>query len=180
MKKLIYSISIAYMIFILILMVVSLTTLTEKLTFNKIPEYESKIKELKEAINKKEDSTCKESIKTLIDASENTYFVGDIYLKNVYKKINDNEKSFLIIYGKTLNNCNINEILKKEINLYAITATIQYNDLIQKYVFDYELKIIDIKSRNENEASLTSIKSTINKNMELKVIEALIEGGTYE
>lgn len=173
MKKIILYSSITYMIIIISLVIFNILSQPTKINFSSYDYYDNEIKVIEEKVAGLRVNDCSNSIKKLIKNSKDTYFVGSVYIKDVYNKVSTSE-SWLSLYGEAKTACNVDN---NDMDMLAITASIQYEELIDKYRFNYELLIADIENRLLLEPALINMENRSRKNLEIKVIEFLIEEG---
>lgn len=173
MKRILFYFSIAFMIITLSLAIINLTTRTSKINFERYESYEKNIKVLENKVSTYEDSNCILNIKELIKKSKDTYFVGSLTLKEIHNKIVQNDEIWLSIYGRARKNCGIDN---EEVDDYALTTVMFYEELLQKSSFNYEFKLPDFENHILTDTSLTSMENRIRKDMEIKTIESLLNG----
>lgn len=171
MKRLLFYFSISFMLIILSLAIINLTTRTSKINFERYESYEKSIKELENKVSTYKDTDCILDIKQLIKKSKDTYFVGDLTLKEIHDKVIQNDEIWLSIYGKTKESCNIDN---KEIDDYALTTVMFYEELLQKNSFNYEFILPDFENHMLGDTSLTTMENRLRKDMEIKTIEGLL------
>jgi hypothetical protein len=161
------------MVLVLSLVIINFFTRTTKLNFENYDEYEKQMALVENKISTYKDTACVLKIKELIKKSKDTYFVGEYTLKEIKNKIIQNDEIWLSIYGKSMTECGVND---KELNDYAFTVIMFYEELLSKNRFSYELSLPDFENRLLGEASLTSLENRLRKDMEIKTIEYLLNG----
>ena len=174
MKNIIFYFSISYIIIFSILTINTLGNVKETIDFGPDDNYSNKIQNLKIAINKIEDLNCKDNLNNLLQVYENTNFIGNVNLKNIYKTLN--ELDFLTSnYFKVINNCQIEQETLDKLEPYMLNSSFIYESIINKYLFQYELSLKDKYERIINETKFTNTQFRMNKLQELDIITKIIE-----
>ena len=176
-KDSILSISIFYMIVIVILTIITYCNMVTKIEFSSADELQNnELIEYKEIISKYEDSTCKNYINTLINKIEKDIYKSEIDLKGSYEEIiND---SLLDYYGKARESCvsiTSEKLIEEKMPVKFLTSTILVDEILSKYFFQYELSFKDIKMREIGEASLESVENNIKIQNELQIVNSLLK-----
>lgn len=176
-KEHLFIISIIYGITIIILMLITYSKMTTYIEINNNKNFTSKIDKYKQEISLLENNQCKNEITNLINFIEKTNYNKIINLKDHYNKIFYNNESILEYYSKIKNACSITDKKAKEYNLPTmfITASIQNDELIQRYLYQYEINIKDIYFRNISEPNLNNIENNIKKENELIIIKNILQ-----
>lgn len=173
LKTSIFAVSIVYIIIISITMLLTVLNQTKTVTYQPITGYDKKLSTVKEEVNKLEEDACIKSIKSLIEFTEATYYTEEIKIKDLYDSMDSDGWWF----GRNVNafdNCDLTEEEKSEITSLIMASGIQFDELIQRHAYDYELKIFD-STRETFEPNMETIENNIRKNLEIKVIEKFIE-----
>ena len=171
MKKVLFYFTLAFMIIILILVVINFFTRINKINFERYEEYEKKIKVVEDKASTYKDTECITEIKGLIKKSKDTYFIGELTLKEINNKIIQNDEIWLSIYGRAITKCGIND---KDLSDYAMTTVMFYEELLNKNRFNYELSIPDFENHLLYDTALTGMENRLRKDMEIKTIEYLL------
>ena len=177
-KTILYIFSIFYMSMIIVLMMMAYCDMRVddiELTVN--DEYVQKINSYKNKVSSLDNSTCKDYLNDLIKFIEKDVNRDKVSIKEYYKQITG-EDSLLSYYSKGWETCDklTSEIMQKE-NMPAmfLTASIQGDEIIEKYIYQYEMGFKDYELRNLREVSLEPVRNNIKINNELKIIERLID-----
>lgn len=173
MKKALFYFTSTFMILVLSLVIINFFTRINKLEFEKYDEYEKQMKVVENKISTYEDTKCVLKIKELIKKSKDTYFVGEYTLKEIKNKIIQNDEIWISIYGRALTECEVND---KDLNDYALTTVMFYEEILNKNRFNYELKLPDFENHLLYDTALTSLENRLRKDMEIKTIEYLLDG----
>lgn len=173
MKKALFYFTLTFMVLVLLLVIINFFTRINKLEFEKYDEYEKQMEVVENKISTYKDTKCVLKIKELIKKSKDTYFVGEYTLKEIKNKIIQNDEIWISIYGRALTECGVND---KDLNDYALTTVMFYEEILNKNRFNYELKLPDFESHLLYEPALTSLENRLRKDMEIKTIEYLLNG----
>ena len=175
LKSIILGISIVYSFMVLILMLLSFNTAVTTVELVDIEENILKLNNYQNEVNKLEQNSCTKVIKDLINYYEETSYNGKVKLKDIYDF--GFEKSFLSFFGEMKNNCNLTE---EELNKYNfptkfLTTSVQQDELLKNYYFQYELSFKDFFTRSIVEPTLLITEYKINRSFQLEIIDNLIE-----
>ena len=171
LKNTIFIISIIYSITIILLMLYTYTTSTNtiKLTDNK--ENITTLNNYKQRLNNIKPTPCTNSLNNLINHYENTSYNKKVNIKDKY-----NEKDWIVDYFQPINNnCNLDKETKESLSTKILTASIQFDEVLQKLYFQYELKIPDLNNRSLIEPNLDQIRYNINRKNQLDAIKTIID-----
>lgn len=174
-KKILLCISIFYSITIIVLTSITASNLVSTVELKDTQENKTKIAEYKQQLMTLPQNNCTEVIGEIISYYNETSYEGKVNLKEMYKY--DYEKSLLSYYLKTRESCKLSKQDEEKYNLPTkfITASIQKDEMYQRYYFQYELKLTDYNTRIIVEPLLTNLEYEINRTMELEIISSLIE-----
>ena len=168
-KKTIFIISILYSFIIIALMLYSYSTSINTIEFNDDVKNIKTLNEYKEDLKNIEESTCKNTLNKLINHYEKTSYSGKVNLK-------DMDEGRIIKYAKAIiNDCNLNDEIKDSIAIKMITSSIQFDEVIQKLYFQYEIKIPDLNNRLAMEPNMNALRYNINRKNQLEVIKIIID-----
>lgn len=181
-KKIFIGLIMGYIIITGILMIASVIKQEKVITFKPIKYYQERVGILKARANMLNEGKCKDAVKKLIDNSNETYFTGDVSIKEISHQFLVTPNSWLSIYTNTATVCKIKDLAEIKASDSALAASIQYDNFLQKYIYDYELTFNDLFSRKVTEAKTALIENKVRKNMELETINLLITEieGKYE
>ena len=168
-KDVLLYIGVFYMTVIVGLMIITYckTKTSVELTINN--EYQDKLNEYKEIVNSKEKSTCKEYMNSLIEKIENDINTEEINFKEYYEKITSNN-NLLYYYSKAMEDCHsVTREAMNELNMPVkfLTSPVISDEIVGKYIYQYELSFSDIKTRNNNETNLIPVENNIRISNEL-------------
>jgi len=174
-KNALFIISVFYSFVIIVLMCVTMNNLVTEVEVHDSEENKSKLINYKEQLSNLPQTNCTAVINKLILHYEGTSYDGVVNLSELYEY--DEDKSLLSYYQKVKDGCNITEEMEKKYNLSMkfITSSLQWDELYQRYYFQYELKFTDYKTRLIVEPLLINLEYQINRTMELEIISSLIE-----
>ena len=171
-QKIIFNFTIVYITIFSILTINNLIQIEDKL--NTTPNYPiENLKTLKKKIDLLDNNECNQSIKDLYNASNTLMFNKTTKLKSFYETVNNN--SIISNYFKVTQKCNLTDELKEELAPKVISAAMVYEELREKYFYQYEITIEDKLYREITETNLTNSKLQSGKYQEIEIIEKLIE-----
>lgn len=179
-KNILLGVSIFYSIIIIILTVVTASNLVTTVELKDMEENKVKIKQYKQQLLTLPQNSCTEIIDEIINHYNKTSYNGKVNLKEMYEYDFDN--SLLSYYIKTRDNCKLSKEDEEKYNLPIkfITASIQRDEMYQRYYFQYELKINDSLTRLIVEPILSGLEYEINRKNILQIISDLIEISSRE
>ena len=174
-KSILLVISVFYVVIIVILMIFKINNFVTTVQLTDSDENKNKLNEYKEELALLEKNDCTSLIGELIKHYEDTSYDGVVKIKDMWSY--DENNGFLSFYTKIKETCNYDDEILKKYNLPSnfVTASIQRDELYQRFYFQYELGFLDIYMRDIAAATITSIEYNINRSTELEVIESLIE-----
>lgn len=175
LKRYIFIISITYSVLIIFFMIFNICNSVSHIELYDSEDNIQKLNILKKEINNLENNDCKLIINELVNYYEKTSYNGLIKLKDIYDV--EQDKGLLSYYVKSVEKCSINESNIKKYNLpfKFLTASIQQNELLQNYYFQYELNFKDIITRYIVEPDIHNVEYKISKTLQLEIITNLIE-----
>lgn len=179
-KNILFIISIFYSVVIIISMIFVTTNMVDSVDLSDTRENKSKLKEYKEQVSLLEENKCTKIINKIIKHYEETSYDGSVNIKEMFDYDFDN--SLLSFYGDVKESCNISDEDAKKYNLPSkfVAASIQRDELYQRYYFQYELNFMDIYMRDIGQAVLSGIEYNINRTNILEIISDLIEISSRE
>lgn len=173
-KNILFVISVFYSLVIVVFTVIINSNLTSTIELHDSEDNREKLKEYKQQLTNLEQNSCTEIINEIISYYEVTSYDGEVSLRKMFEYDFDN--SFLFYYLKVKESCNLddNQVKKYNLPIKFITASIQSDELYQRYYFQYELHLNDM-TRLIIEPQLSSVEYQINRGMQLEIISSLIE-----
>lgn len=181
-KKILFIISIFYSLVVIVLMLVNSANVVTDIELYDTDENRVKLSEYKTQLSLLKQNDCTNVVNEMIEYYEQTSYNGKVNLKEMYNK--NYGKSFLSFYMEVRNKCSLTDSFTKGNNLATkfLTEMMQREELYQRYVFQYEIKIKDNFMRNIADPDITRIEYKINKEVELEIISMLVDmlskGGT--
>ena len=175
-KSIIFSFGTFYMIVIVVLMVFVYSNMKTNIDLSSNDEYKTELKQYIEKINNLENSRCKNYMNTLVAKVEKDISVGEISLKDYYDSIIKND-SLLTYYAKASEECeSITPEKMHEMNMPIkfLTPGIIVDEILNNYIYQYELSVLDKKTREINETNLIPVENNIRANIELGIIKDLL------
>ncbi len=174
-KSILFIISIFYSVTIIVLMIFVTNNMVTTVELSDSKENINKLKEYKLQVNSLEDDKCTKIINKIIKHYEETSYDGKVSIKEMYEYDFDN--NLLNYYVDVKKDCNISEVEEKKYNLPSkfVAASIQRDEIYQRYYFQYELNFVDFYMRNIGQAFLSGVEYSINRSNILEIISNLIE-----
>ncbi len=176
LKNAVLSIGIFYMIVIVVLMTIAYSKVVTSVELSSNDEYKETLNGYKEKISNIKESTCKNYINNYINKVEEDVKREKVNLKNYYEN-QTSENNLLYYYSKAVENCNsITNEKMHEVNMPMkyLTPSIIGDEIMSKYLYQYELGLGDIKTRDINAANLIPVENNIQILNELQIIEELL------
>ena len=171
-KNIILITSITYSIIIIVAMFFTPLNMTTTIELYDNENNINELKEYKKQLATMDKNECTKVISDLITYYEATSYKGKINLKDKYNYEFNN--IYLNYYEPIKNNCNIPKEDEDKLPIKFITASIQNDELFQKYIYQYELNFKDYYTRLDTEASMESVEYNINRKSQLEIISYLI------
>lgn len=181
-KSILFSFGTFYMIIVVILMLFTYCNMKTNLELSSNDEYKNELKQYKEMINNLENSKCKNYMNTLVAKVEKDISVGEISLKDYYDNMIRND-SLLAYYAKASEECeSITTEKMQEMNMPTkfLTPGIIGDEILNNYIYQYELSVLDKKTRDINETNLIPVENNIKANIELEIIKDLFANIDWE
>lgn len=174
-KDAILYIGLFYMIVVVILTIINYCSMTTTIELSG-NDYKQQIELFKEKVASIENKTCKNYFTDLIEKVNRDISIDKINLQEYYNIITS-ENSILNYYSKAIEQCE--EITQEKMNssnmpLKFITASIQNDEILDGFIYQYELGFKDLKIRKVREKSLLGVENNIRIQNELQIIEELI------
>ena len=181
-KSIVLSLSFFYMITIIILMMITYCNMKENIELSSNDGYKNELNEYREMVNILKNSRCKNYMNTLMDKVEKDISTNKISLREYYESINSDD-NLLSYYVKAKDDCiSITNEKMQEMNMPIkfLTSSIFGDEMFRDYIYQYELSILDKKTRDINAANLIPVENNIKVNNELNIIKELIENIDWE
>ena len=175
LKNILFIVSSFYSMVVVIFMLIVSSNLSDTIELQDLEENKSKLNEYKQQLANLEQNSCTEVINKIIEQYEKTSYDGEVSLREMFEYDFDN--SLLSYYIGVKDNCNLDSNQQEKYNLPIkfITASIQRDELYEKYYFQYELKLSDYSNRLIIEPLISNVEYQINRGMQLEIISNLIE-----
>ena len=175
LKFYLFASSIFYSITILLLIIFNISNSVTSIELFDSIENINKLNEYKKEVTLLEQNSCTNTINQMIDYYEQTSYNGKVNLKDIYNL--GIEKSLLSFYIEIKENCDLTDkdIEKYNLPTKVLASSIQQDELLQNYYFQYELNLKDIFTRTVIEADISNTEYKISKNLQLEIIANLIE-----
>lgn len=134
----------------------------------------------KEKLSTMDNNACNVFIKKLIDYYEKTDIKGKIKYSDYYKQtVNNDGDDYILVnyYEDAKKSCNLTdkEIDEYNFNYLFLTGSIQIDEIMEKYYYNYEINLRDNFSRLIAEPLLYRYEYDINRDSTLIIIKDLIE-----
>ena len=170
-------VSIFYVVAIVFLMIMNFCLSTSSIELHDSDENVKKIKELRREALALEVNKCSVVINDMITYYEKTSFDGDVNLKEKYDMLNQENVSFLEYYLQIKEHCGLTDEERDKYDYphLFMTAAIQNEAMLQRYLYQYELGFKDLYFRMIAEPNLNNTEYLIRKRAELKAISSVIE-----
>ena len=174
-KNIILTISEYYAVVTVLLMIFKINNIVDTVELTDSKENINKLNEYKEKYALLDKNSCTKLIGDVITHYEDTSYNGKVKLKDMWDY--DGNNGLLSYYLKIKETCNFDDKILEEYNLPSkfLTASIQRDELYQRFYFEYELGFVDVYMRDIAAATLSSVEYNINRKNELEIIESLIE-----
>jgi len=169
--------SIFYITIITILMFITYVNAEDTIHFEVVDNFNETLNNYKEEASSITNIDCQKYVNNLIDYVEKTNYSGDVNIKDMFNNVYS-EEILLSYYLKGKEAClQFTDENAKEYELPSmfITASIQNDEILQKYTTQYELIIKDNLVRLITEPQLVNTENNIKQNTELNIIKNIIE-----
>lgn len=169
-KNILLYLGLFYVLVVSILMIYTVCSQNNKISFDNVDYYEKRINESKDKIKSLKKDECTKNIQLLIDESLNTYYVGEYNINEIY----NTDSKWISTYRNTMDTCKTTNNSLEDISALAIAASLQHEETFQRILYKYQLNIFD-KGAEFLKPNLNGVENVIRKNLEAEVIEQLIE-----
>ena len=176
-KTSLVSIGIFYMIIILILMISKYTNMNKYINITFDNNYQETISKYEKEILTIEEKSCQNVLNDYLNYVKKTTFKGKVNLQEYFKNFYLTDSIFLDYYLKLIDNCSKltkENAVENNLNNMMLTAYIQNEEILQKYIFNYELTIKDNLFRITLEPEFVATKSKIKFNNEIGVLNIVL------
>ena len=170
-------VSIFYIVSVVGLMIVNFCLSTSNVELHDSDDNVKKIKELRQEALSLEVNSCTIVINDMITYYEKTSYDGKVNLKEMYDMLNSENISFLEYYLQIKEHCGLTDDEREKYDYphLFMTAVIQNEAMLQRYLYQYELGFKDLYFRMIAEPNLNNTEYLIRKRAELKAISNVIE-----
>lgn len=169
------SFSLVYIVIIVIFSIKSYINYQDTIIIGDNKELREEISVIKNNIDNLSNQDCKYYLNDLLSLIED---VNKITVKDYFNKVYLNGNNILSYYHKGIDACdgfNEDSAKKNDLPLLFITASVQDDEILQDYMFNYEFSLNDRLPRDVAYASLTSMELKIKNDTVLNIIEKIIE-----
>lgn len=177
-RNAILPISLFYMIVIVILMALTYIQAQDTIEFKYIENFENKMANNKLEVNNLNDKVCEDALNKYIDYSIKYTYNGNVKVKTFFNdKFLNPDEIFLSNYLKIKDNCKLTDEQMKDNDLpnMFLNVTVLEEEILQKYLFNYEIKFNDIITRIILEPNIYNTEYSISQNLKLKIIDTVLE-----
>ncbi len=177
-RNAILPISLFYMIVIVILMTLTYIQAQDTIEFKYIENFENKMANNKLEVNNLNDKVCEDALNKYIDYSIKYTYNGNVKVKTFFNdKFLNPDEIFLSNYLKIKDNCKLTDEQMKDNDLpnMFLNVTVLEEEILQKYLFNYEIKFNDIITRIILEPNIYNTEYSISQNLKLKIIDTVLE-----
>lgn len=170
-------VSIFYIVSVVGLMIVNFCLSTSNVELHDSDDNVKKIKELRQEALALEVNSCTIVINDMITYYEKTSYDGKVNLKEMYDMFYSENISFLEYYLQIKEHCGLTDDEREKYDYphLFMTAVIQNEAMLQRYLYQYELGFKDLYFRMIAEPNLNNTEYLIRKRAELKAISNVIE-----
>jgi len=176
-KNVISVILCSYMIIVVLVMLLNYFTVVKSIELHDTPENIELLESYKKEVDKISNESCRKNVYALINKYEKTSYDGEISLQDYYKGEIQNGGAVLNYFSKIKDACDISEeeIEKYNLKELFLSSAIQFDQIAEKYVFQYELHIKDYYLREVLSVQLFPAEYLIQRNGMLSIISSIIE-----
>ena len=169
-------VSIFYIVSVVGLMIMNFCLSTSNVELHDSDDNVKKIKELRQEALALEVNSCTIVINDMITYYEKTSYDGKVNLKEMYDMLNSENISFLEYYLQIKEHCGLTDVEREKYDYphLFMTAVIQNEAMLQRYLYQYELGFKDLYFRMIAEPNLNNTEYLIRKRAELKAISNVI------
>lgn len=170
-------VSIFYIVSVVGLMIINFCLSKSNVELHDSDDNVKKIKELRQEALSLEVNSCTIVINDMITYYEKTSYDGKVNLKEMYDMLNSENISFLEYYLQIKEHCGLTDAEREKYDYphLFMTAVIQNEAMLQRYLYQYELGFKDLYFRMIAEPNLNNTEYLIRKRAELKAISNVIE-----
>lgn len=170
-------VSIFYIVSVVGLMIINFCLSKSNVELHDSDDNVKKIKELRQEALSLEVNSCTIVINDIITYYEKTSYDGKVNLKEMYDMLNSENISFLEYYLQIKEHCGLTDGEREKYDYphLFMTAVIQNEAMLQRYLYQYELGFKDLYFRMIAEPNLNNTEYLIRKRAELKAISNVIE-----
>lgn len=170
-------VSIFYIVSVVGLMIINFCLSKSNVELHDSDDNVKKIKELRQEALALEVNSCTIVINDMITYYEKTSYDGKVNLKEMYDMLNSENISFLEYYLQIKEHCGLTDAEREKYDYphLFMTAVIQNEAMLQRYLYQYELGFKDLYFRMIAEPNLNNTEYLIRKRAELKAISNVIE-----
>ena len=170
-------VSIFYIVSVVGLMIINFCLSTSNVELHDSDDKDKKIKELRQEALSLEVNSCTIVINDMITYYEKTSYDGKVNSKEMYDMLNSENISFLEYYLQIKEHCGLTDAEREKYDYphLFMTAVIQNEAMLQRYLYQYELGFKDLYFRMIAEPNLNNTEYLIRKRAELKAISNVIE-----
>ena len=170
-------VSIFYIVSVVGLMIINFCLSKSNVELHDSDDNVKKIKELRQEALSLEVNSCTIVINDMITYYEKTSYDGKVNLKEMYDMLNSENISFLDYYLQIKEHCGLTDAEREKYDYphLFMTAVIQNEAMLQRYLYQYELGFKDLYFRMIAEPNLNNTEYLIRKRAELKAISNVIE-----
>lgn len=174
-KKYLFNFLICFCICIIVLTIYNIFNFKSEIYLSSNDENNIKYNLLKERINNLDDSSCSLLLKDMISTYEKTVYNGEVKLKDIYDVYYEGS-SFFPYYSLIQEKCNISKEEMENMDMpFEFTNSVTFiENIVSKYLFQYEISIKDKFSRDIAESSIIGIEYQTCKKSQLSIIEKVL------
>ena len=176
-KNIVFVILSSYMVIVLFVVLLNYFTAIKSIELYDNQDNIELLNSYKTEVDNIKNEACRQAVNGFIQKYEVTSYDGEISLQDFYKNVIQHGGSPLAFYPNLREACNISpeEAEKYNLSILFLTAAVQDDAIMSKYVFQYELHIKDYYLRDLMEGQLANVDYTIQRKNELSIISNIIE-----
>ena len=169
-------ISIIYGIIIIALMAMTYVKMDGYIEVTTSDSFYTDLNKYRAEVANVKNESCRTEISNLIDFVNARALNGKIVLKDYYRIALTGE-GILSKYDGIKTSCSISKEIAEEkgLNYMFLTASLQNDEIFQKYLYQHELRLVDNYYRMITEPSMITPENNIKTGMELSIIKTLLE-----
>ena len=163
-KEYLLVISIFYGIVIIALMTMTYTKMENYIEVKAPDNFYTDLSKYKTEVTKVKNESCKQEIGNLINFIESHTLNGKVNLKDYYAQLLNGE-AIAEYYSNTKTACSISDVTATDKGLehMFLAATMQNDEIYQKYLYQHELSIKDVNYRMIAEPSMINNENNLSK-----------------